>query len=423
MTPKPDAERIGPLGTEGRIEVIDVLRGVAILGILVMNIRNFALPLREFQNPFTAGGGMWSLGTWLAADILFEDKMISILSLLFGAGIVLIGGKTDRVATRRILVRRNVALLALGLAHAYLVWYGDILNTYAFAGLMLFALRGLRPRTLLLLGIAVCLSSAVLRTWPQIYRDHIHPWLLGWIHDPPRRPPLTEEAAYTGTWIDLYAWRAWLNWFWHFRGAVAFNLWRCAGMMLIGMALMKARAFAPEHRARTGRRLAALGYGLGLPLVLLQVWDEAARHPGLQAWWGLPPVWDRISGPGVIGSSLLALGHTGLVLLLCRPRAAGPIRAALAAAGRLALTNYLVQSVICVLVFDGWAGGQWGRWSMAEQILLVFAVWAAQLAWSPFWLRRHDYGPVEWLWRWASYGRRPSAARRAVPAGAAPAGS
>src|SRR5262245_40716297 len=137
---------------ESRIETLDVLRGIAILGILVMNIRNFSMPLRAFQDSTFAGGAQPSAAVWLAGDLLFEDKMIGILSLLFGAGIGILGSREGAGSPLAILLRRHAALLVLGFLHAYLVWYGDILNTYAFAGLLVILCRRLPAGWLLVLG-------------------------------------------------------------------------------------------------------------------------------------------------------------------------------------------------------------------------------------------------------------------------------
>lgn len=397
---------LGPITGRERIEVLDVLRGIAILGILVMNIRNFALPLAAFHDPLFAGGGAASLVTWFVGGLLFEDKMIAILSLLFGAGLVIAGDRAGQGSTILALARRHVALLLIGALHAYFVWYGDILNTYAIAGLLLLPLRRAKPRTLVVLGILVSFCSLALRIWPTLYRDHLHPWTLGRLYTPAPKPPLTEAAAYRGSWAELIAWRAWLNWHWHFRGNLGFNLWRCGGLMLIGMALARARFFVTLAR-RLARRLVAFGYALGMPAVLLGLHHEAAQHAALAERFGFSVLWTRMGAVGLAGSTLVALGHLGAVTLLVASGTRVRLRGLCSAVGRFALTNYLLQSALCVLVFDGWALGGWGRWTMAEQAVLVVAIWIAQTSASAWWQRRFAFGPAEALLRAVTYLHRP----------------
>src|ERR1043165_5744789 len=167
MPPNPD----GPLDATGRIRSLDILRGVAVLGIFAMNIRNFALPLQQFDNPAfptpplrTADAWAWGL-----TNLLFEDKMIAIFSILFGAGIVLMPARSPRPALTH--YRRMFWLFVIGLVHAFGLSYGDILNTYAICGAVIYPLRRLRPALLVALGLAVLTSAVWLRAGPAISAD------------------------------------------------------------------------------------------------------------------------------------------------------------------------------------------------------------------------------------------------------------
>jgi uncharacterized protein len=400
---------LAPVDDADRLDAPDLLRGVAVLGVLVMNVRNFALPLRAFDDPAFPHGFSWGdLLAWFLGGLVFEDKMIALFSALFGAGIVLFDARaTARGASSRgPFWRRHAALLAIGLLHAYALWYGDILNTYALCAPLVFLLRRRSARTLLLVGAAVFAVAVVFRQWPALYRDHVGPALLGPLHAR-TKPPLSEAAAYAGGYVDQFRWRAWLNWYWHFDGGLGFNFWRCGGLMCVGAGLMKLGVLAGRASRAAAVRFALFGYGIGLPATLYVLHETLAARPPLAARFGLASWGGPDAAVGQLAAVAVAAGHLGALLLWRAHGGAAALRARLAACGRMALTNYLSQSVVCALVFDGWAGGRWGTWGHAAQLGLVAAVWGAQLAWSPAWLARFRYGPCEWVWRAATYGRRP----------------
>ncbi len=419
-----------PLPEGERIRSLDILRGVAVLGIFAMNIRNFALPIGEFDNAaFPAPPlRLTDLWAWGASNLLFEDKMIAIFSVLFGAGIVIMAARSPRPALLH--YRRMLWLFVLGLIHAFGLWYGDILNTYAVCGALIFPLRRLRPALLIALGIALLTSAVWLRAAPA----------MGATLNPPaaqaaaaestsdriwRESLRDERAAYHGSWLDQARWRAKLNIVWHWYGCIGFNFERCAGFMLIGMGLVQFGVLSAARPASFYWSLLIAGYSLGALLAALGMWPQvlralgrvpeasadARRVLGSLAWSA------RFAAAGFI-----ALGHIGLVMLLCRARLLGSALAPFAAAGRMALSNYLLQTVIAVSIFDPWAGHQWGTWRMARLYALVATVWMAQLILSPLWLRRFRFGPAEWLWRSLTYWTvqpwllRPRAPQTPVPA-------
>jgi len=445
VVPLPDAERLGSL---------DTIRGVAVLGILAMNIRNFALPLGEFDNPrwprgAAAEGVATTLApadfwTWVVTNALFEDKMITIFGLLFGAGVVVFGDRIDRAAREarergvadgsalgsvwRSTIphyRRMFWLLVIGLLHAYLLWQGDILNTYALCGLVIWPLRRLRPGVLIGVGVLCLLVAVWWRVgpgwWDMLVRDPGTP-------TPARAPSLgrqifaeairTEEAAYRGVWLDLFWWRAHLNTAWHFIAGVEFTLWRSLGQMLIGMGLMRLGMFAGTWRVGGYVGLALAGYGLGLTFTLLGMGRGVAEvlERGPEVAGPAARALGRLEWPlRFLGALGVALGHMGTMMVVWTwascgvgtvgGRVVGAMLGPVRAVGRLALSNYLMHTVICVLIFDGWAGGQWDRWRLDEMYLLVAGVWAVQLVISPLWLRAFRYGPVEWAWRSLPYWR------------------
>lgn len=407
-----------PIAPAERLGGLDVLRGVAVLGILVMNIRNFGLPLGEFDNPRFPGETLSAadLWVWAVSNVVFEDKMIAIFSMLFGAGIVLMSDRAlaagiGRARAAAVHYRRMFWLFIIGLAHAYGLWYGDILNTYAVCGAALYPLRRLGAGALIGLGVVLLAVTVLIRIGPALERTAV---------GPPTTPAAvsassrimreagrTEEAAYRGGYVDLLTWRAKLNTAWHYYGGINFSFWRCGGFILIGMGLLRLGVFSGSRPLGVYIGLCLAGYAAGLALfaagfdpvlgrVLGRVPEaapEMRRALGLAAW-----------PARFLGSAATAVGHIGLAMIVWRLLGAKAL-APLAAAGRMALSNYLLQTVICVVIFDGWGFGQWGRWRMSELAMLVIAIWAAQLVLSPLWLRWFRFGPVEWAWRSLTYWR------------------
>lgn len=409
-----------PVGDAERIRSLDVLRGVAVLGIFVMNMRNFALPLRSFDSPGFAGTAASGadLWCWGVANVLFEDKMIAVFSMLFGAGIVVMTGRSERPLQMH--MRRMFWLLVIGAVHAYGLWYGDILNTYAACGVLLFPFRRVRPGVLLGLGAAVLMMAVVFRVWPAASGSL-------WPSGGPAETSVadriiahaveTEEAAYRSTsWFELAAWRAHLNTFWHFYGCIDFNFWRCGGFMLVGMGLFQLGVLSAARGSSVYLAMVLGGYSIGLGLCLAGFWPQLARAIGRGVQ--MPPESRAVLGTiawsaRYVGAVGVAVGHVGVVMLLCRWRAIAVLLTPLASAGRMALSNYLLQTLVGVLVFDGWAGGQWGRWRFHEFTLLVVGVWVVQLVLSVAWMRWFRFGPVEWAWRSLTYWR-VQALRRAA---------
>jgi uncharacterized protein len=404
-----------PLPEAERIRSLDVLRGVAVLGIFVMNMRNFALPLRAFDNPAfpEAPATTADLWCWGVANVLFEDKMIAVFSMLFGAGIVVMSARAaSRGRAWALHCRRMFWLFVIGVIHAYGLWYGDILNTYAVCGMALFPFRRVRPGVLIGLGLAVVLMAVVFRVGPDVVR-RVSPPAAEVVQAESAgdriiaRAIETEAAAYRSvSWLELAAWRAKLNTFWHFYGCIDFNFWRCGGFMLIGMGLVQIGVLSASRPASVYWGLVIGGYAVGVGLCVAGFWPQVARALGRapQLSAEARPMLGNIAWTArYVGAIGVAIGHVGVVMLLCRAGKTTTFFAPLAAAGRMALSNYLMQTVIGVLVFDGWAGRQWGTWRFGEFTLLVVGVWVAQLVMSPVWMRFFRFGPVEWAWRSLTY--------------------
>ena len=391
-----------------RIRSLDVLRGVGVLGMLATHISLFAFPSLTRWNPTAYGdlqGVNWWL--WLATYMLADGKFIAIFAMLLGASIVMLPARPDQRAApawHRHL-RRMAALLVLGLLHAYLVWYGDMLVALALCGAVVFFARRLAPRWLLLLGGLAFATGTVLTvslTWSLVHGppDALAAWKDA--YTPRRVNIVTEINQYQAGWVEQMRHRvpaAWDIHTWYF-GTRLF--WQMAGLMLIGMGLFKMGVLnATRSRAFYGA-LGALGFGGGVFLI------------GLALWRSLATKWDLVDYVLVSqevrywANLLVALGWVALVMLLCQR---GWRLAPVAAVGRMALTNYLLQSLICTTIFYGHGLGLFGQVERLGQSAIVLGVWAFQLSASSVWLGYFSVGPVERVLRWLIYGRRPGLLR------------
>jgi uncharacterized protein len=397
-----------------RIQSLDVLRGVGVLGMLAVHIQLFALPSLARWNP-TAYGDFTGLNwwVWLATSVLADGKFISIFAMLLGASIVMSPGRAARaVPAWHSHARRMTALLVLGLMHAYLLWYGDMLVPLALCGAVVFLARGLAPRWLLILGIAAFATASIVSfslTWSLAHGSPADLEAWKYRYTPHRVDMATEIGFYQGTWLEQMRYRvpeAREVQTWYF---VTRLFWQMSGLMLMGMALFKLGVLSAERSRTSYRALASCGFGVGVLLISLGLWRSFATK------------WDPLDYAMVSdqlrywGNFLVALGWLALVMLLCqRGWALRPV----AAVGRMALSNYLLQSVICTTIFYGHGLGLFGEVDRAGQLAIVLAVWAFQLLVSTAWLGFFALGPVEWVLRWFVFGRRPRLLR-SVPAVAA----
>ena len=395
-----------PIAAGERIAALDVLRGVAVLGILLVNIRAFAMVSAAYGNPTVndglEGAGLW---TWAAVHLFADTKFISIFSVLFGAGMAMMA---DRAAQRRasgagVHYRRQLWLLVFGLAHAHLIWFGDILVAYALCGCLLYPLRNLRPRAALILG--GCWTAVVVPMWlavpasvPYWSPEERAALEADWAPSPEAMN--AEIAAFRGGWLEQMPFRV--------EGALeletivflVYFLWRAGGLMLVGMGLYRLGVLAAARSASFYRRMAAVGLAAGLPVI------AAGMAYNLSGGFA----WERSMFQGTlfnyVGSVGVFLAYVGLVMLGVKAGRFPRVQRRLAATGRMALTNYIAQSVLCTFVFYGHGLGLFEQVGAVGQIGVVLAVWAVQLAWSPWWLRRFRFGPLEWLWRTLVYMKR-----------------
>ena len=426
-----------PVAVTERIDAIDKLRGIAVAGILVMNIYGFAMPFMAYSNPLAYGGTEWyNMGTWFFTHIIFDQKFLPIFSMLFGAGLVLMAGRAESRGTKYggIWYRRNFWLLLFGIAHAWLLWMGDILYHYALVGFVLYPFRNRSPRTLIIIACAVFPIALLLGAAGGVYMQKLQvsateiqqlqdageeiseeqsatleEWsemskMLG----PPEEVVREDLAAYRKGYPDIVAYRAPTAVMMETSAAFFFVIWRVGGIMFLGMALMKLGVLSGERSNAFYKKLMLAGYVIGLPLVLFSAYDLNAHQ-----WDGMYAFQVGVRA-NYVGSVFMSLGHIAVFMLIIKNGALKNLMQRCAALGRMALTNYLLHSVILTTVFYGYGFGLYGKIPRLWQMGIVVAVVGFQLWFSPLWLQKYRFGPVEWLWRSLTYWKRQPMRRQAI---------
>ena len=416
----------GPVEAGQRFISLDRLRGVAILGILVMNIYAFAMPFIAYTNPLRMGGTEpWNLGTWFFTHLLFDQKFISIFAMLFGAGLVLMTGRAETRGGKPgpIYMRRQLWLMVIGAMHGYLLWVGDILFAYALIGMLVCLFRNRQPRTLIIVACFLLPMAPILNFGSAIQVEEtmskvatieaqvaegdeldeeqaqlLEEWEVQRAFMMPNDEDIRKETeAYLGSYPEVVTYRAPIVAMLQLFIPLIYGIWRIGALMMIGMALMKLGVLTAERTVGFYTRLMLTGYLVGLPLAAFSAWNLYAHDFD-------PLYMMRVGGiANYVGSILVALGHIGLVMFITKTGALQRLMDRFAAVGRMALTNYLMHSVILTSIFYGYGLGLFGSVPRALQMAFVAGVIVFQLWFSGWWLGRFRFGPVEWLWRNATY--------------------
>ncbi|MEQ8195459.1 MAG: DUF418 domain-containing protein [Rhodospirillales bacterium] len=405
---------------------MDALRGVAVLGIFWINIVLFALPDAAVVNPVAVGGeGLLNYGLWTFGAIFVEGTMRGLFSIMFGASMVLFIVHAEQAADPRagaLYYRRTVWLILFGLIHLYvLLMPDDILLVYGIAGLFLFPFRKLAARTLMSVSAVILIGVTVLsgiegysqaelkhdaadarsraaageilgpadnlaikewrkvqsETWPghDLVAEEIEARLS------PVRVLFEQNADAVNEFLQSEDVIYWLT-----------DVWT---MMFLGMALLKWRVLTGERSRRFYAGLMAAGYAIGLPLKIREAWVLWQSDFEPADWVSfVPDETARIA---------LTLGHIGLFFTIWHSGALGWLMRRLEAVGRMALTNYIGQTVIANLIFSGVGFALFGKLERVYVHSIMAGIWIAQIWFSMWWLARFRFGPLEWLWRSLTY--------------------
>jgi uncharacterized protein len=390
------------LGKE-RIQSLDILRGIAVLGILVMNIQSFSMISQAYMNP-TAYGDLSGLNKWvfIFGDLFFNLKFMGLFSLMFGAGIILITEKAVEKTGKSagLHYRRNFWLLIIGLIHAHLIWYGDILVPYALCGFLVYLFRKKKPKSLLLLGIIILAIGSLLYilngiSIPYMPKEAVDEIKTSWYASPEM---VREEIdAYRGTYAEQTAMRSKSALTMETQVFLFFFLWRVSGFMLIGMALFKWGILSASRSSSFYLRGFFWTFIPGFLIVFYGLIKNFEND------WVFEYSMFLGSQFNYWGSILLVFSYICLVMLFFKSEKFKSLKLRLASVGRMALTNYLLQSIICMFIFYGIGLGLYGDVSRMVQLLIVFGIWIVQLYYSKPWLDRFYFGPFEWFWRSLTY--------------------
>jgi uncharacterized protein len=395
------ASQMEPVSGSERITSLDTLRGVALLGILLVNMFSFAAP--SYENP-SAYGDFHGLNywAWLFSHVAADRKFITIFSMLLGAGIFLFTSRIENAGKPSAVLhyRRMGWLIVFGLMHGYLLWFGDILVHYGICGLFVYPLRKWPVARLLVLGTFLLGVPVVTGL---VYERLIAPADLADIKSDvrPNSGQIAENlAAYRGGWLSQM----------HARSAAAFEFettvfgweffWRELGLMLIGIVLFRMGLFSARLQASTYWSMLAAGAVIGIPIIVYGVHRSAASG------WDVRYVMFRGVLYNYWASLLVAMGWVGAVMLAFRSTVMRGLTRIWAAVGRMAFSNYILQTVIGTTIFYGHGLGLYGRVSRVGQLALVLCIWMVQMTISPLWLKHFRFGPLEWLWRSLTYWER-----------------
>lgn len=395
-----------------RIFSLDVIRGIAVMGIFSVNITAFAMIESAYFNPAIYGGTSgadWF--TWAANLLLVDNRMRSLFSMLFGASMLLVVSRAELggQSAASVHYRRMLVLLAIGIIHHFFIWFGDILALYAICGMIIFLFRRWSPKALIIGGIVATLIAIMIfgpfvmggyamdqaAHAPGANQQAIDAWNNSYGDLAPTAQAIADDLAlHRGSW-----WGIALDKLQNWAGLVIFTILylpETIGLMMFGMAGYKSGFFTGEWSDQTYRRFALITIPPGLIAFAAAIWwDMASNYHPITVFANMTLTTIPLRIP-------MAAGYAALIILLTRQH--GWLSQRLAATGRAAFTNYLGTSIIATFVFYGWGLGYFGYASRAQAWLLVPVVWALMLLWSKPWLDRFHYGPLEWLWRSLSRG-------------------
>ena len=409
-TDLPVKPAVAPVQQAERIQIVDILRGFALLGILVVNMAIFSRPFQSILFAADPATPWYDRASEWLIHFLAEGKFYALFSLLFGLGMVLlmerIKGRGGRFVP--LYARRLLALLAIGIVHAFLIWPGDILIMYALLGFPLMLFRKAKPRTLLIWAVilvalpllftaAATVLVALGRAFPEGAEQIDLAFAqaeAGYLADVARANriypsgnffEITAQRAYDYTSMGLTSFLA-----------LGFNV---LAMFLIGVWFGKRRKFQDLGANRPFFRK-------------LLVWGLIVGLAGNGIYATLIMSSPRFEPTGAlllamvaqaIGAPLLSLAYASAICLLALRPAWGRVLQVLAPVGQMALTNYLLESILCTLIFYGYGLGLFGQVGPALGLVLTVVIFLLLIPFSHWWMKRFKYGPAEWLWRSLTY--------------------
>jgi uncharacterized protein len=433
---------LAPVAEKDRIKLIDALRGVALLGILLMNIPGFSMA--DYSSESFKSDPK-NVNFWVSAviSVFFEGKMRALFGMIFGAGVLLFVSKKEQAgrSVTALFYRRMFWLILFGLIHAHLIlWVGDILYLYGICGMVVYVCRKVKPAYLVL---GVPLVAVVDFTAGTLFYQHFREKRIAYVEASAvarENKPLSEaqknalvdwrevektlipdrETAQENTrkmksnyatvasHLRPLAWKVETMF-------LPVEIWDSLALMFLGLALYRWGFLTGQWSNRDYARIAAIGYSIGLPLAAYSFYHSYLYRPNLESSLSrmevVPIEWVRLLYP--FQRIFLVMAHVSAIILLYKSRYAQALFRRLEAVGQMALTNYIMHSVICTLFFFGYGLNYYGELEFYQIYFVVAAIWILQLIASPLWLRRFLFGPLEWVWRSLTYWKPQPLLRRA----------
>ena len=395
-----------------RIISIDVLRGFALLGILIMNITSFAMPSMSYFSPLVYDVSFTNHIIYCISHVIADQKFMAIFSMLFGASTLLFINSSIKKGKRPFLLFyfRNFWLLIIGYIHSTYFWYGDILFIYAFCSFFLYFFKTISPWKQFILGSIIYLFPSITNYLAYEYViDHLdrseHMVIIE--HWNPKNEVIQKELdVYRGSYLEQIEYR---DKMWRSdqnnngpgsigKGILGLSLLndlfsRSFGMMLIGMACFSWGVFSNTRSEGFYKKLILYGFGIGLPLSILGTFLTYYFD------WNWKYVQFLSRSPNHIATPLIAFGYVGLIMIWVRKSIMQNLQERLRAIGKTALTSYLLQTILATFVFYGFGFGLFGYLDRLAQILVILLIWVFLLAVCNKWLNKFQYGPIEWIWR------------------------
>ena len=429
-------DTVAPVASADRIKSIDSIRGVALLGILLMNIPGFGINW-DFWYAIVHGPHKGiDFNTFTAIFVFFEGTMRGLFSMLFGAGMILfmlnkkeIPGQTS---VAEYYYRRLLWLVLFGIINAFvLLWEGDILFFYGLCGMLLFAFRKLNPKWLVVLALA-CVSFGMIKkqwNWNEFSAKR-HAYTEAMALKKENRKLTNEQQASINVWTEIEKNNkpdtavtnenkrkmrsGYVTIFKYFipmnaDGEVMYmyhEIWDMLAMMFLGMALFGWGFFSNKLNTSTYAMWLMIGYGIGVPIGWILFNNGWLAFASL----GAGEYVDRYRSSHQVFVEfrriLITIGHASLIMLVYRSRIVPWLMKALANVGQMAFTNYLMQSILCTFFFYGYGVGYFDKLRFHQLYFVVGAVWLFQIIFSAIWLKYFRFGPFEWLWRSLTYWKK-----------------
>jgi uncharacterized protein len=416
-----DAQRVGPITSAERILYIDILRGMALFGILAANMRGFNAPADVYGNIKVLFHGTADVIAQGFIDIFIQGKFVTLFSFLFGLGFAVQLTRAEARGARfmSFYPRRLMALALFGLIHGILIWWGDILLMYALAGSLLLFFRNRQQKTLLWwAGSIFSLPVLVITGFYVAYLLGFHPPGMnndGKPFDVSTIQPIINIYAHGS--VPQILRENWIIWKKQLP-SLGFAIYLLF-LFLLGLWVWRSGIIErlDEYKALLKRVCAwclPLGVALNAFVVLAPVLFP--RPPGKPSFVGF--LTNILSFPA---EHLLSAGYAAGLAVLIQDRSWLRRLIPFAAVGRMALTDYLTQSVVCTVFYYHYTTGLYGRVGPAVGLIPTVLLYSAQVVFSNWWLSRYRFGPMEWLWRGMTYGKLPSMRKvEEVAAGAQP---